>query len=85
MNYGKPDSQRQTNMNFTFKPKINNYSSNIVSRASSGYGQSNSRRNISNANSRRVMNQLIHRDKEEPEEEEMVEENVEHKEIENTE
>ena len=30
------------------------------------------------------MNQLIHRDKEEPEEEEMVEENVEHKEIENT-
>lgn len=84
LNYGKPDSQRQTNMNFTFKPKINNYSSNIVSRASSGYGQSNSRRNISNANSRRVMNQLIHRDKEEPEEEEMVEENVEHKEIENT-
>ena len=62
LNYGKPDSQRQTNMNFTFKPKINNYSSNIVSRASSGYGQSNSRRNISNANSRRVMNQLIHRD-----------------------
>ena len=54
INYGKNESDKKNNINynFTFKPQINSYSSNIISKSSGGFKQSNigSKRNISSSN-----------------------------------
>lgn len=43
INYGKNESDKKNNINynFTFKPQINSHSSNIISKNSSGFKQSN--------------------------------------------
>ena len=59
--YNRFVAKNNTNYNFTFKPQINSYSSNIISKSSGGFKQSNigSKRNISssNAGSKRRFNQ----------------------------